>query len=217
MIKPESSENNWISLFDGKSLKGWHSYGEASAGKAWKVADGTLYLDAERIEEGKVVGGGDLVSEEEFENFHLMLEWKLDTGGNSGILFHVQEDPERYEASWQSGPEMQLLDNQGHPDGHLDKRRSGDLYDLIAASKDTNKPIGEWNQTQISCQDSQLEIKLNGQTILTTQLWNEHWRELISHSKFKDIAGFGTYRKGRIALQDHGHPVWFRNIRIRRL
>lgn len=212
-----SDESSWQILFDGQSTSGWHSYGKASAGSAWKASGGELWLDASRKEAGKVVNGGDLVTDHSYENFQLQLEWKLAAGGNSGIIFLVEEDLSRYERSWQSGPEMQLLDNQGHPDGHLPRRRSGDLYDLIAAGEDANKPVGEWNKTEINCLNGQLQIFLNQIRIISAQLWTPDWQALIQQSKFKSYEGFGTYKRGRIALQDHGHPVWFRHIRIRHL
>lgn len=217
MERNSGKEDEWAPLFYGENTHDWHSYGKEKAGNAWKVKEGNLYLDASQKEEGKVKGGGDLLSNEEFEDFHLKLDWKIAAGGNSGVLFYVQEDPGQYGSSWQSGPEMQLLDNAGHPDGKIPKRRAGDLYDLIPAAEDAAKAVGEWNEVEIISRESTLNIFLNGLNVISTTLWGEGWHELILNSKFRDFPDFGTYRKGRIALQDHGDPVWFRNIRIRRL
>ncbi|WP_040664341.1 3-keto-disaccharide hydrolase [Nafulsella turpanensis] len=215
-IEMEETDNvptGWTPLFNGNSLEGWHSWGKDSAGSAWKVEEGVLFLDAS--EDG--YEGGDLVSNRSFGAFHLKLDWKISEGGNSGILFYAQEDSSRYDATWQSGPEMQILDNEGHPDGQIHKHRAGDLYDLIAASEEAAKPVGEWNEVEIISQNEQLEFFLNGKKIVSTSLWDESWRELIANSKFSEFPGFGTFKKGRIALQDHGNKVWFRNIRIKAL
>lgn len=209
--------DEWISLFDGESLDGWHTYGQESAGSAWKAEDGVLYLDVENREDWQAEGGGDILTEEEFEDFHLQLEWKISENGNSGIMFYVDEDPERYEYPWHTGPEMQILDTEGHPDGKIYKHRVGDLYDLVAASEDAAKPVGEWNEVEVISKDGQLDFYLNGVHIVSTELWNDHWQQLIEESKFKDMPDFGQLQKGKIALQDHGDPVWFRNIRIKRL
>src|SRR5262249_2224717 len=118
---------------------------------------------------------------------------------------------------WQSGPEMQVVDNAGHPDGKIVKHRAGDLYDMISSSKETVKPYGEWNQVEIKALNGKLDLFLNGENIVSTTMWDDNWKKLIAESKFKDMAGFGTYTKGRIGLQDHGNQVWFRNIMIKRL
>lgn len=221
----QSSSNNtaegdgWISLFDGKTTAGWHTYGKTGIGKAWKVVDGTLYFDAASKKESPAEGG-DIVSDEEFENFHLKMEWKISPKGNSGVIFYAKEDPQ-YPVMWHTGPEMQVLDNgtatsPGHPDAQIHKHRAGDLYDLIA-SKEVVKPVGEWNKVEIIANKGKLEFYMNGQQTLSTTLWDESWNKLIAGSKFKDMPAFGRQKRGRIGLQDHGDDVWFRNIRIKRL
>jgi uncharacterized protein YaiE (UPF0345 family) len=125
------AQKGWISLFDGQTTKGWHSYGQTETGPAWKVVDGTLHLDASDKTDWQSRGGGDIVSEESFGDFHLKVEWKISKNGNSGIIFWVQDDRSKYENVWRSGPEMQVLDDDGHPDAKVYKHRAGDLYDLI--------------------------------------------------------------------------------------
>jgi hypothetical protein len=117
---------------------------------------------------------------------------------------------------WVTGPEMQILDNNGHPDAKITKHRAGDLYDLITA-KEVVKPVGEWNLAEIVSNNGKLEFYLNGQQTLSTTMWDDNWRNMIANSKFKTMSAFGTIKKGRIGLQDHGDDVWFRNIMIRRL
>jgi len=203
-------------LFDGTSKKGWHVFNNKSDGSAWEIADGTLHLNPKQKRDWQTVGGGDMVTEKEFDNFHLQLEWKLDTGGNSGIIFHVNEHP-RFEHTWHTGPEMQILDNAMHPDAKNSKHKAGDLYDLISSSPETVKPAKEWNQVEIISNKSSLEFRLNGYSILKSVLWDDNWKKLVAESKFRQWPEFATYKSGRLALQDHGDRVWYRNIRIRDL
>lgn len=213
----DAQKEKWVSLFDGKSTKGWHSYGKSTAGSAWKAQDGTLHLDPSNKKGWQIEGGGDLVTNEEYESFHLQLEWKIAPNGNSGIIFLIHEDTAKYSHTWMTGLEMQVLDNDGHADGKIKKHRAGDLYDLISANPETVKAPGEWNLAEIILHDGHLTYKLNGVNVVQTTLWNDAWKELVAGSKFKSMAGYGTYRKGKIALQDHGDAVWYRNIRIRKL
>lgn len=214
-----TNEQGWISLFDGQTLNGWHNYGKTTVGNAWKAENGVLHFDAAARKNG--AAGGDIVTNEEFENFHLSLEWRIAPKGNSGIMFYVHEDPARFQNTYNSGPEMQILDNgtpteSGHSDAKLFTHRAGDLYDLLAA-KETAKPAGEWNHVEIVANRGKLDFFMNGEHTLTTTMWNDNWKRMIANSKFKEWPGFGTFSKGRIALQDHGDDVWFRNLRIKRL
>ncbi len=194
------SKDGWISLFDGKNLDNWHTYGKDKAGAAWKIQ-----------------GGGDLVTNEEYDNFHLKLEWKISANGNSGIIFYVHEDTTQFKNTYNTGPEMQVLDNNGHPDAKINKHRAGDLYDLIASSEETVKPAGEWNLAEIISDNGKLDFKLNGTTVVSTNLWDDNWRTMLAGSKFATMPGFGTFKSGKIALQDHGDLVWYRNIMIKKL
>jgi len=213
----KSRVNTMQTLFDGQTTKGWHKYGGGPVGPAWKIADGVLYLDAAEQENGKIKGGGDIVTDEEFENFELHLEWKISKAGNSGIMFNVHEDTAKYKTPYETGPEMQVLDNDGHPDGKIPKHRAGDLYDLIACRKETVKPVGEWNQVEIKLLNGKLDFFLNGENVVSTTLWDDNWNKMVANSKFKTMPGFATFRKGRIDLQDHDCTVWYRNITIKKL
>ncbi len=211
---PEQSKKGWQKLFDGKTTSGWHSYGKQQAGSSWKVKDGALYLDAKNKTKES---GGDLTTNEEFSNFHLKLEWKISKNGNSGIIFFVNEDLSKYPASYQTGPEMQVLDNDGHADGKINKHRAGDLYDLIASSSEPVKPVGEWNKVEIISNKGKLDFVMNGVKIVSTTMWDEQWKKMVAGSKFKTMPGFSLYKSGKISLQDHGDEVWYRNIEIKRL
>ena len=215
-LTSEEKKDGWELLFDGESTKGWHKYGNMPVGKSWKVADGTIYLDASVKKEGKVEDGGDIVTDQDFDNFHLKYDWKIAVNGNSGVIFYAQED-NKYKWPWETGPEMQVLDNNGHPDAKIIKHRAGDLYDLISSSKETVKPATEWNTAEIKSVNGKLDLYLNGENIVSTTLWDDSWKKLVAGSKFKNMPDFGKYQKGKFGLQDHGDNVWFRNIKIRRL
>ncbi|MBP6686536.1 MAG: DUF1080 domain-containing protein [Lacibacter sp.] len=217
LLSEDEVKEGWVSLFDGKSTKGWHKYGGAPVGNAWKVADGTLYLDTSVKQNGKIVDGGDILTDEEYENFHLKIEWKISPNGNSGVIFFSHEDTTKFKHPYESGPEMQVLDNNGHPDAKIIKHRAGDLYDLITSSPETVKPVGEWNLAEIIAKDGQLEFHLNGTKVVSTTMWDDNWTNMIAASKFKQWPGFGTFKKGRLVLQDHENAVWFRNIKIKKL
>ena len=143
-LSSDEKRGGWKLLFDGKSTKGWHKYGNKPVGAAWKILDNNLCLDTMNKD------GGDIVIDEEYENFHLQLEWKISKNGNSGIIFYIHEDKTKYNWPWETGMEMQVLDNDGHPDAKFQKHRAGDLYDLIACSKETVKPVVEWNLVEIN-------------------------------------------------------------------
>jgi len=215
-LTSNEKKQGWKLLFDGKSLKGWHKYGTDSIGKAWVIDDKSIHLEVSDKKDWQTKNGGDILSANEFENFHLKVDWKISKDGNSGIIFNVHEDPKQYKYPWMTGPEMQVLDNNGHPDAKIIKHRAGDLYDLIT-SKETVKPYGEWNHAEIISNKGNLKFFLNGELVVETTMWDDAWREMIAKSKFHEFPGFGTYKKGRLCLQDHGNNVWFRNIKIKEL
>ena len=216
-LSKQEKNDGWQLLFNGKSTDGWHTYGKNKAGNEWKVENGAFHLDAST----KNKESGDLVTDEEYGNFDLKLDWKISEKGNSGIIFYVHEDPAKYEETYITGIEMQVLDNGtptrlGQPDGKLYTHRAGDLYDLMA-SKEVANPLGQWNHAEIKSVNGKLDFYLNGEHTLSTNLWDNNWKEMVAISKFKYMPAFGTFKKGKIALQDHGDDVWYKNIRIKAL
>lgn len=217
-LTEDERKAGWKLLFDGQTTDGWHKYGEQPIGSSWKIVDEALMLEVEAGPDGsrRALDGGDIVTDDEYENFELQLEWKISACGNSGIMFNVVESTE-HDHPWNTGPEMQVVDNTCHPDAVNDTHRAGDLFDLIAANPVTVRPSGKWNRVRIKVKDGQLEHWLNGHKVLETQMFNVDWDKMIARSKFRDMEGFGQARKGLISLQDHGDRVWFRNIKIREL
>jgi hypothetical protein len=175
-----------------------------------------LWLDVPYKKAHNVRGNWDIVTDKEYENFHFQCEWKISEKGNSGIIFYINED-KKYNWPWETGIEMQVLDNQGHPDGQIKTHRAGDLFDLISASPETVRPTGEWNLAEIKSVNRKLELFLNGVNVVSLALWDDNWKKMIANSKFRHMPGFGISTKGRIGLQDHGDIVYYRNIRIREL
>lgn len=211
------AKDGWVSLFDGKSLAGWHTYGQTNTTSAWTVSDGAIYFNpALRSKEQRTISN-DLVSDGQYENFDFKYDWKISKNGNSGLIFWVQEDTTKYKQTYHTGPEMQVLDNDGHPDGKINKHRAGNLYDLIAGKEGVVKGPGEWNHAEIISNKGMLEFKLNGETVLTTAFGDDNWKKMIAASKFKQWPDFGTIFKGHFALQDHGNEVWYKDIQIKQL
>ncbi|RMG82052.1 MAG: DUF1080 domain-containing protein [Bacteroidetes bacterium] len=208
----------WKLLFDGKTTSGWRNFKKQTIGKSWRVEDGTLTLAVTKKADGgwQAEDGGDIITEDEYQDFELNLEWKIQPCGNSGIIYYVVESDE-YDYVWNTGPEMQILDNACHADAKIEKHRAGDLYDLIECKYVTVRPAGQWNKVRIVSKDGHVEHWLNGRKVVEFQMHTPEWNELIQNSKFKTMPGFGQAKKGHISLQDHGDRVWFRNIKIREL
>ncbi|MEJ2884502.1 3-keto-disaccharide hydrolase [Pedobacter sp. GR22-6] len=211
--KSQTGSKGFTKIFDGKTTTGWHTYGKTTAGGKWKIQDGALWLDSK----GPQDGGGDLVTDKEYSNFHLKYDWKVSPKANSGLIYYVHEDKAKYGATYSTGLEMQVIDNEGHPDGQYPKHRAGDLYDVIKSTSEPVKAVGEWNTAEIISKDGKLEQYLNGVKVVSTTLWDDNWTALINQSKFKGWKDWGTFKSGKIALQDHGDDVWYRNIMIKEL
>ncbi|MFT4518409.1 MAG: cytochrome c551/c552 [Halioglobus sp.] len=220
----EDSEG-WQEMFDGETLTGWRNYGgDVNDVQKWSVSNGTLTLNQAGafpmwdLINSVALGGpsGDLIYyPQKFRNFELSLQWKISENGNSGIFYLVTDETEN--TPWLTGIEMQVLDNDGHSDGKIHTHRAGDLYDLIAAEPETVRAPGEWNDVRIRIKDNHIEHWLNGQRVVDVERGGEKWNTLVAASKFKDMPRFGKSDEGYIVLQDHGDPVWYRNIRVRPL
>ncbi|MFT4761346.1 MAG: cytochrome c [Paraglaciecola sp.] len=209
----------WKLLFDGKTTDGWRNFKTDKIGSSWQINEEALMLDVIPNVNGegwKSVDGGDIITDGEYENFELRLDWKIFNCGNSGIMFNVVEDTS-YCCVWQTGPEMQVLDNTCHPDAKFDTHRAGDLYDMIACKYETVKPAGRWNQIRLISKNGKVEHWLNGKKVVEYEMHTPKWKEMIANSKFKDMPDFGLSKKGHISLQDHSDRVWYRNIKIKEL
>ena len=163
--------------------------------------------------------GGDIIYDKKFQNFTLSLEWKISEGGNSGIFYLGTEE---FDVVYKSAPEMQVLDNENHPDAKLGidgNRQAGSLYDLIPAKPQNAKPVGEWNKVEITVYKGTVIHNQNGVNVVEYHLWTSEWNEMVANSKFPSLNPnwAEVASKGYIALQDHGDDVWYRNIKIKEL
>ncbi|MEZ4918765.1 MAG: family 16 glycoside hydrolase [Saprospiraceae bacterium] len=218
-LSAKEVKEGWKLLFDGSSLNGWHNYGKKGVGKSWIIQDNALYLDAKPSTTGhwQAEDGGDILTDGEYQDFEFTLEWKISACGNSGIYYNVIENPEKYGYGWMTGPEMQVLDDACHPDSRFPMHRAGDLYDMQSCKYITVKPAGEWNHVRIISKNGKIEQWQNYRKVVSYDINDPSWPEMIAKSKFREWEDFGTAKKGKIALQDHGNPVWFKNIKIRKL
>lgn len=208
-------EAGWVLLFDGSTTDGWRSYnGENFPSSGWEVADGSLIvLASDGSEEG---GGGDIITEATFDNFELSAEFLLSSVANSGIFYRAVEIPD--EPIWHGAPEYQVLDDTAYIEmGTMDMHThlTGDNYDLHASRVTASNPIGEWNHVRIVVDGARVEHWLNGQLTVEYELWTPEWEQLVRDSKFADYPGYGRATSGHIGLQDHGHTLRYRNIKLR--
>lgn len=197
----------WVTLFDGKSTKGWHTYHEDKV-TGWVIQDGSLMTD------GK---GGDLVSDNEYGDFELEFDFKVNPKGNSGVMYKVIESPD-VKKPYMTGPEYQVIDDANFPSPIRDVQKTGANYDMIAPSPLTAvKPAGEWNKGKIIVKNNHVEHILNGKTVVSYDYGSDQWKEMLAKSKFKDWPYATPHAKGKIAFQGDHDIAWFKNIRIREL
>ncbi len=195
--------SGWELLFDGSSLDGWRKFQSEEAPEGWIVDDGMLVA----LGAGGDIGG-DIVTDKEFEDFHLKLEWKISEGGNSGIMYHVQEAD--YPAPYATGPEYQLIDDIGYP-GKLEKWQScGADYAMHPPVKPRLKPANEWNSSELIVEGSHVKHYLNDVLVVEFETGTDEWEKLVKSSKWADYSDYGKASKGHLALQDHGSKVYFR-------
>jgi hypothetical protein len=211
----QEKAEGWQLLFDGKKIDQWHGFNKENVPEGWIIKDNCLMF----LGKGGDSGGG-IVTNREFVNFELKLEWRVSAGGNSGIFYGVVEDP-KYKTPYFTGPEYQLLDDIGFPASLEDHQLTGANYAMYAANKTKKKlqMIGnnEFNTSMIVVNGNHIEHWLNGEKILEFDRWTDDWNKRKNEGKWKDYPDYGKFKKGKIGLQDHRSCIWFRNIKIREL
>jgi hypothetical protein len=192
----------WRLLFDGRTTGGWRGFRQPSMPSGWEVADGALT---------RTSGGGDIITVDQFGDFELALEWRIAPAGNSGIMYRVSEAGD---ATFHTGPEMQVLDNAGHADGRNPLSSAGACYGLYAPAADVTRPVGSWNEVRIVALGTHVEHWLNGTRIVEYDIGGADWLTRLASSPFRDLPAYGRSPRGHIALQDHGDRVAYRSVKI---
>ena len=191
----------WALLFNGKTTEGWRAFKQAEIGPGWRAENGVLSPDP------KVAR--DIVTKGDYASFELSFEWRISKGGNSGVMFHVIPEGA---ATYESGPEYQILDNgRGEPP----KEQAGGLFALVAPSMDMTRPVGQFNQARLIVNHGKVQHWLNGMEVARYEIGSPQFNALVAARKFQRWPVFATGATGGIALQNHGDEVGFRNIKIR--
>jgi hypothetical protein len=192
----------WRLLFDGRTTAGWRGFRQSRLPTGWEVVDGALT---------RTGGGGDIITVDQFGDFELRLEWRIAPAGNSGIMYRVSESGD---ATFHTGPEMQVLDNAGHSDGRNPLSSAGACYALYPPSSDVTRPVGSWNEVRIVAIGNHVEQWLNEVRIVEYEIGSAEWLMRLASSPFRDLPAYGRAPRGHIALQDHGDRVAYRSVRV---
>lgn len=216
-LTEQEKKERWVLLFDGTTTENFRGYTKENFPETgWMVKDGVLMVEASGGEEEGF--GGDIITKEQYKDFEFKTDFKISPEGNSGILYLVKEV--EGVPAWHMAPEYQLLDDEHYEktgEIPMDTHRTGDNYDMHASRVRAMKPVGEWNTAMIRVKDRKVEHWLNGQKTVEYELGSPEWEELYKKSKFSEYADYGRVEKGHIGIQDHGHQLWYRNIKVRPL
>lgn len=211
-LSEEELKDGWTLLFDGASMNGWRIF-KGLKNNSWEVTDGTLHCKP--FNDNGVNDRSDLVTDMQFQNFDLRFEWKITPQANTGVMYHVRED---LQETYMTGPEFQIVDDEGYPGEPEDTQLTGSVYHMYAATAGKKlNPVGEWNESRIVVDNNKAEHWVNGSKVAEYTIQSDDWKAKISSSKWKDFPQFGVPEKGHIALQDHRNEVWFRNLKIKTL
>jgi hypothetical protein len=214
-LSDEERASGWVLLFDGQSLDGWHGYNGQST-QSWMIEDCAIKSVGTEGNYGSDLRA-DLVSDKQYENFEISIDWKTSPGGNSGLMYGVVEDP-KYRAAWMTGPEYQFIDDEGFPEKLEEWQKAGANYAMHLPNDEKElRPVGGWNNTRILVNGPHVEHWLNGKKILEFERWNEEWQALRDSGKWNEAPDYGLAKTGHIVIQDHGSVFWFRNIKIREI
>jgi hypothetical protein len=210
-LSKKEINQGYTSLFDGQSLNGWRTY-QNKRNDSWSVDNGTLHCKGSAANYGAI--SADIMTIDQYENFDLLVDWKISPKGNSGILYMVKEDTS---ASYASGPEYQILDDLNFPEHIEDWQKTAAVYAMYVAPAAKPRPVGEWNHTRILVNKNHVEHWLNGVKVAEYELYSDDWKKRKREGKWKDYPAYGLTKKGHITFQDHGSESWFKNIKIKAL
>jgi len=217
-LSKKEKQEGWVLLFNGKNFDGWRQVNGTTMPVNWTIEDDAMKVfTGEGKNPGQGSNGDILYKDKKYKDFELSIDWKASKMANSGIFYYVREVPGK--PIYYAAPEVQVLDNKDATDNKIDSHLAGSLYDLLPADPKTVNPAGEWNTCVIRVKDGKATISMNGTEVVKYTHWTPEWDDMVAKSKFKDFPGWteGIDKTGYIGLQDHGYPVWFRNIKIREL
>jgi len=204
-LSPEEFAAGWVLLFDGETLNGWKAF-NGNVPKSWVVKDNSIYCD-------NTLGRDDLMTIESYADFDLCFEWKIEENGNSGVIYRTREG-KQWRQPYLTGPEFQVYGEQKT----FSKTSTGSIFDVYATSEEkVVNPAMEWNKGRIRISNNLLTHWVNGVIVLQCQMHSEDWDQHVADSKWKDNPFFGKSPFGHIDFQNHGHPVWYKNVKILRL
>jgi hypothetical protein len=206
-VKTTSPPGKWVSLFDGKTLNGWHEYNKKGPVTDWAVENGALVSKAHEY----------IITDKKYANFDLKWQWKVDKASNSGVIYHVQEDA-KHHAPYETGPEYQIIDDEGFPEHIEDWQKTGADY-AMHVPNDQKKlmPVGQWNTSELIFNNGHVEHWLNGKKIVEFTAWDDDWNKKRMAGKWKDYPDYGKAKTGVIALQCEAGKVYYKNMMIKEL
>jgi hypothetical protein len=200
------TEPGFVALFDGQTLAGWRGFQQSEVPACWTVAEQAIRGSGT---------GPDLITQQQYGDFELRFEWKIEPGGNSGVIYRVQE--EGVEQSYQSGIEYQILDDEHFKSDLTPTQATAAIYGLYGEPDKSLRPVGEYNSARIVARGNRLEHWLNDELVVECVRGSADWNKRLAASKFYAWPTFANSARGHIALQSHGGAVWFRNLRIQPL
>jgi hypothetical protein len=204
-------KEGWTLLFDGKTTDGWHGYNMKVFPDCWTIEDESLTMNSK--------GGGeslDVLTNKEYRNFRLAVDYKLTKAANSGVIFQIYEDP-KYKFPYETGPEFQVIDHENWPDKLEDWQINGANYAMYPPKARPYKPVGAWNNLVLEVKGNQVKQFLNGKLVVQYEKNSEEWLKLRNSGKWVNFPDWGKFDEGFISLQNHGTKVWYRNIKIKEL
>lgn len=212
-LSKKEKRQGWILLFNGYDFTHWKGFNNSQVPSCWSISNGILLCKSDGGEETN----GDIISTQSFANFELIIEWSISKGGNSGIFYHIVENP-KYHYAYETAPEYQLIDDIGWPGALENWQQCGADYAMHPANENKKlKPAGEWNTTRIVYNNNHVEHWLNGAKIVEFEAYSHEWEILKNSGKWKNYPDYAISKTGKIGLQNHGSGVQFRNIKIKEL
>jgi hypothetical protein len=210
-LTSKEKQEGWQLLFDGKTFNGWHGFNMKGIPDCWIVEDGIMKMTTVGGQESQ-----DVITDKVYKKFELKVEFRLTKGANSGIIYHVAEEP-KYKYPYETGAEYQVIDQDNWPDKLEDWQICGANYAMYPPKVKPYKPVGEWNQVHLIVNGNKVTHILNGKVVVEFEKYSPDWKKLRDSGKWKDFPDYGKFDEGHISLQNHGTHVDYRSVKIKEL